>query len=29
VVVDCGVRPDLAAERQLAGYVNPAAVLER
>jgi len=29
VVVDCGVRPDLAAERQLAGYVNPAEVLKR
>jgi len=29
VVVDCGVRPDLAAERQLAGYVNPAETLKR
>lgn len=29
VVVDCGVRPELAAERRLAGYVNPAEVLKR
>ncbi len=29
IVVDCGVRPDLAAERQLAGYINPAEVLKR
>ena len=29
VVVDCGVRPDLAAERRLAGYVNPVEVLKR
>jgi glyoxylase-like metal-dependent hydrolase (beta-lactamase superfamily II) len=29
IVVDCGVRPDLAAERQLAGYVNPVEVLKR
>ncbi len=29
IVVDCGVRPDLAAERQLFGYVNPVEVLKR
>lgn len=29
IVVDCGVSPDLAAERQLAGYVNPVEVLRR
>jgi glyoxylase-like metal-dependent hydrolase (beta-lactamase superfamily II) len=29
VVVDCGCAPALASERDLAGYVNPAEVLER
>jgi glyoxylase-like metal-dependent hydrolase (beta-lactamase superfamily II) len=29
LVVDCGVSPDLAAERQLAGYVSPAEALNR
>ena len=29
IVVDAGVGPDLAAERELGGYVNPAEVLSR
>ena len=29
IVVDCGVRPELAKERNLTGYVNPADALKR